>query len=121
MRERTIEQIVHAPLPLTQEQIAEQIENSPVPQIAVVPVIEHVVDDVHNKIQQLLLMTERIGKHCEVAETAVGSLPPLDELVLLAKRAIEPLPHPREAVPWKRRQIIPLPRIQRKGRTCDKV
>ena len=47
------------------------------------------VDDVHNQVHQLLLMTERIEKLGEAAETAVGSLPPLDKNVQLAKRTIE--------------------------------
>ena len=112
---RTAEQVVHAQIPVTREQNAEQIENFSIPQIATVPVIEHVVDDVHNATQQFLLMVGRIEKHCEAAKTAVDSLPPLDELELIAKRAIEPPPHPSETVSWKRRKIIPLPLTPEEG------
>ena len=78
VRVRTAEQFVHAPIPVTRGLIVEQLENFSFPQIAVVPAIKHVVDDVHNATQQFLLMVERIAKHCEAAKTAVVSLPPLD-------------------------------------------
>ena len=68
------------------------------------------VDDVHNQVHQLLLMTGRIEKLCEAAETASGSLPPLDENVLLAKRTIEQ----QGRFPCKRRRI-PLPLIPEEG------
>ena len=63
-----------------------------------------------NTIQQLVLMTQRIEKLCEAADTAVSFLFPLDENVLLAKRTIEQ----QGRFPWKRRRI-PLPLIPEEG------
>ena len=76
--------------------------------------------EMRTQVQQLLLMTERIEKLCEAAETAVLSPPPLDENVLLVKRAMAPLPLPREAVPWKRRKIIPMSRIMEEEPVLDR-
>ena len=57
-----------------------------------VPPVDEFAAPVYRTIHQLLFMTKRIEKLCEAAETAVGSLPPLDEIILLASRTMEPMP-----------------------------
>ena len=87
----------------------EQIENIPVPQNAVVAVIEHVVDDVRNKVQQLLLMLSEFG--CTLKpprRPLVLFLPWTNWCCLPSGRLSLYLIHGK---PSQRRKIIPMHRI----------
>ena len=86
------------------------VEDSAPQVVGSISSVDEFATPVYNQVQQFLLMTEGIEKLCGAAETAVESVPPLDEIVLLAKGTTEQ----QGRVPWKRRRI-PTPLILEEG------
>ena len=101
VRVRTAEQIVHAPIPLTQEQIAEQIENNPIPQIAAVGPVGVSTAPVHSQARRDLFGAEETTQNIveiptvhepvtdetfRKLETIIDALSPLNSLTDLTVR-----------------------------------